>query len=171
VTYYPNYPSSTRLGAFCLPEDDNLKDQLLYQAKITERSNNLKALDYMLGGLGIAFGLSLIWLALVQFIPKAVYWIALLTAALMLLVAMLVFFIGSGNTLVEGQGWAILLGIICLALLVAVVLYAIFNRKQIYLVGCFLEIAGDYLKQNWSTLIWVPIFIGLTFLFGLLTVF
>lgn len=92
----------------------------------------------MLAGLGIAFGLSIIWVILVQLVPKAVYWIALIIAALMLFVAMLVFFIGSGNTLVEGQGWAILLGIVCLALLVAVVLYAVFNRKQIYLVGCFL---------------------------------
>lgn len=64
-----------------------------------------------------------------------------------------------------------MLGLVCLAFLVAVILYAIFNRKQIYIVGCFLEIAGDYLKQHWSTLIWVPIFIGITFLFGLLVVF
>lgn len=92
----------------------------------------------MLGGLGIAFGISIIWLFLVQFLPKAMYWIALLTAAIMLFVSMLVFFIGSGNTLVEGQGWAILLGLICLGFLVAVILYSIFNRKQIYLVGCFL---------------------------------
>lgn len=54
----------------------------------------------MLGGLGIAFGLSIIWLIVVQFLPKAAYWIALLIAAVMLLVAMLVFFIGSGNTLI-----------------------------------------------------------------------
>lgn len=92
----------------------------------------------MLGGLGIAFGISIIWLFLVQFLPKAMYWIALLIAAIMLFVSMLVFFIGSGNTLVEGQGWAILLGLICLGLLVAVILYSIFNRRQIYLVGCFL---------------------------------
>ncbi len=92
----------------------------------------------MLGGLGIAFGISIIWLLIVQFLPKAAFWIALLIAALMLFVAMLVFFIGSGNTLVDGQGWAIIMGLICLGMLVIVVLYSIFNRRQIYLVGCFL---------------------------------
>jgi hypothetical protein len=94
-------------------------------------------------GVGISFGLSLIWLALVQFFPKAVFWIALLIAAFILFVAMLVFFIGSGNTLVDGQGWAIIFGIVCLGLLIAVILYGIFNRKAIYLTGCFLEVAGE----------------------------
>jgi len=51
---------------------------------------------------------------------------------------MLVFFIGSGNTLVDGQGWAIIFGLIFLGLLIAVILYGIFNRKAIYLAGCFL---------------------------------
>lgn len=31
--------------------------------------------------------------------------------------------------------------------------------------------AASYLRQHWSTLIWVPIFIGITFLFGLLVAF
>ena len=31
--------------------------------------------------------------------------------------------------------------------------------------------AGDELKKNWSTLIWAPIFIAISFLFGLLLVF
>ena len=66
------------------------------------------------------------------------FWVALLIAAFMLFVTMLVFFIGSGNTLVDGQGWAIIFGIICLGLLIAVILYGVFNRKAIYLAGCFL---------------------------------
>ena len=89
-------------------------------------------------GVAISFGISLLWLTLVQCFPKAMFWVALIVAAFMLFVCMLVFFIGSGNTLVDGQGWAIILGIICLGLLVAVLLYGYFNRKSIYLAGCFL---------------------------------
>ena len=93
-------------------------------------------------GVGISFGLALLWLVLVQFFPKAMFWVALVIAAFILFVSMLVFFIGSGNTLVDGQGWAIIFGLIFLGLLVAVIIYGIFNRKAIYLAGCFLEVAG-----------------------------
>lgn len=66
------------------------------------------------------------------------FWVALILAAIMLFIAMLVFFIGSGDTLVDGKGWAIICGIICLVLLIIIIGYAIFNRKQIYIGGCFL---------------------------------
>ena len=89
-------------------------------------------------GLWIAFVLSIIWLVLVQFLPKAMYWVGLILALFMLLVAMFVFWIGSGNTLVEGQGWAIILGIICLVLFVVLILYSWVHRKQIYITACFL---------------------------------
>jgi len=122
-------------------------------------------------GLGISFGLSLLWLVLVQLLPFAMFWVALVIAAFMLFVTMLVFFIGSGNTLVDGKGWAIILGIVCLALFVTVLLYGFFNRKSIYLAGCFLQVAGQQLRNKWSVLIWVPIFIAISFLFGLLLAF
>lgn len=171
ISYYPNYPSSTRLGAFCLPSNTQLKDQLLYNAGIQTRFNNLHAINYLLMGVWIAFVLSLIWLVLVQFIPKYIYWLALVIALFMLIVAMFVFFIGSGNTLSQSQGWDIVLGILCLALAAVLVFYSIKNRKQIYVTGCFLEIAGEYLKKHLSTLIWVLIFIGITFLFGFILTF
>jgi hypothetical protein len=122
-------------------------------------------------GLWIAFVLSIIWLVLVQFLPKYIYWVALLLAVFMLTVAMFVFFIGSGNTLVEGRGWAIVLGIVCLALLVVVLLYSWVHRKQIYITGCFLEISSSFLRQHLTILIWVPIFVALTFLFGFILSF
>jgi hypothetical protein len=171
LTYYPNTPVSNRLGSFCLPTDPTLRSQLLASAGLSSKFNNIKALDYLLVGVGISFGLSIIWLLLVQFLPKAMFWVALLLAAVMLFIAMLVFLIGAGSTLVDGQGWAIIIGIVCLVLLVAVVLYAFLNRKQIYLAGCFLEVASESLKEHLSTLIWVPIFIALSFLFGWLLVF
>ena len=138
VTYYPNYPSSTRLGSFCLPQNTQLKDNLFYKAGINQRFNNLHALNYLFMGLWIAFVLSLIWLALVQCFPKAVYWIGLILALFMLLVGMFVFWIGSGNTLVEGQGWAIIMGLICLGVFIILILYSWWHRKQIYITGCFL---------------------------------
>ena len=122
-------------------------------------------------GVWIAFLLSIIWLVLVQFLPKAIYWVGMILAIVMLVIAMFVFWIGSGNTLVQGQGWAIFLGIVCLALIVIIILYSWFHRKQIYITGCFLEIAGTYLRQHLSTLIWIPIFVVITFLFGFLLVF
>lgn len=138
MAYYPNYPSSTRLGSFCLPSDPTLKNQLLYDAGIERRFNSLHALNYLFMGVWIAFVLSLIWLVLVQCLPKIIYWIAMVLALFLLVVAMFVFFIGSGNTLVNGQGWAILLGIVCLVLAVVIVLYSWTHRKQIYITGCFL---------------------------------
>ena len=89
-------------------------------------------------GLWIAFVLSLIWLLLVQCFPNAIYWVALILSLFMLLVAMFVFWIGSGNTLVQGRGWAIILGICCLALFIVLILYSWSHRKQIYITGCFL---------------------------------
>jgi len=121
-----------------MPSDPALKDQLLYNAGIKSRFDNLHAINYLFMGLWIAFVLSLIWLALVHFLPKYIYWIALIIALFMLIVAMFVFFIGSGNTLSQSTGWDIVLGIVCLALAVILVLYSIFHRKHIYITGCFL---------------------------------
>ena len=154
-----------------MPSDPTLKDQLLYNAGITQRFDNLHAINYLLMGVWIAFVLSLIWLALVQFLPKYIYWIALIIALFMLIVTMFVLFIGSGNTLSGSTGWDIVLGILCLVMAVILVLYSITHRKQIYITGCFLEISGEYIKRHWTTLIWVPIFVGLTFLFGFILTF
>ena len=82
-----------------MPTDPALKDQLLYNAGIATRFNNLHSIGYLFMGVWIAFVLSLIWLALVQFLPKFIYWIAMIIALFMLIVAMFVLFIGSGNTL------------------------------------------------------------------------
>jgi len=87
------------MGALCLPEDENSKNQLLTNANIDYLYNSVKALSYLLLGVGIAFGLSLIWFGLAHFLPKIAVWLAIILAAVLLLLTAIIFFIASSTHL------------------------------------------------------------------------
>lgn len=57
----------------------------------------MKAIDYLLIGLAIAFGISLFWMLLVQFLPKFAIWVMFIFSAVLLIIASVIAFYGSGN--------------------------------------------------------------------------
>lgn len=106
----------------------------------------MKALEYLLLGVGIAFALSLIWMLLTQCLSKIAVWVALILAAALLLVTAIIFFVASGDHLAEGQGWAIVLGIVCVLLMLLIIYYACFHANQIKACAAFIQIGARCIK-------------------------
>lgn len=171
VGYYPNYPSSSRLGAFCLPSDTSAKQQLFSNSKLYTRWDSLKSMDYLLAGVGISIGIALIWMLLVCFLPKIMVYVAFVLAIILLLITAIVFFTASKGPLSDSTGWDIFLGIICIIVLLILLFYLVVHRNRLAVCGAFLENASLFLRENCLVFLYIPIFIVLTFLFGILIVF
>ena len=71
----------------------------------------------------------------------------------------------------KGSGWAILAGVLCIIFVLVFLIYLILHRERISIAGSFLKTTAKYLKSNFLLFLYIPVYIGLTFLFGLLTVF
>lgn len=171
INYYPNYASNSALGAFCLPSDENLKNKLISDAGLDQKFNAIKAIDYLLTGLGIAFGFSIIWMLIVQFLPKYAIWMMFFISAALLIVAACISFIGSGSHFAENQGLAIFFGIIFVFFFLLLVYYLCVHRRQLEICSCFLEIAADCFKENLTSVLYILLFIILTISFVVLLVF
>jgi hypothetical protein len=138
IDYYPNYPSSSSLGPLCLPEDDGLKALLLSKAGVGSRFNAEKGVSMALIGLGVAFGLALLWMGVVQFFPKAAVWVAFVVASILLIIAALLCFLGANSHFAENKGLAIFFGILFVVFLGLLLLYVCLHKQQLSLCGCFL---------------------------------
>lgn len=170
-TYYPNYPSSSTLGPLCLPEDENLKALLLEEAGMGSRFNAERAIDMVLIGLGVAFGLALLWMLLVQFLPRVAVWAAFAIAALLLVVGAVLFFVGADSHFADNKGLAIFFAILFLLFFALLVFYVCLHKRQLEVCGCFLEVAADCLRENLSSVLHLLLFTALTVLFIVLLVF
>jgi hypothetical protein len=170
-TYYPNYPSSSSLGPLCLPEDDNLKALLLDQAGLGGRFNAEEAVKMVLIGLGIAFGLAILWMVFVQFLPRVAVWAAFAIAAVLLIVGAVLFFLGANTHFADNSGLAIFFGILCLLFFALLVFYVCLHKRQLDICGCFLEVATDCLRDNLSGVLHLLLFTALSVLFIVLLVF
>jgi len=122
-------------------------------------------------GLGIATGISLIWMILVQFLPKIMVWVAFILAIILLVITAIVFLIDNSTKLNHVNGWAIFIAIVCLILALVLIFYVVVHRRRIKICGAFLKHATTMLKENCKTFLYIPLFMLLTFLFGVLTVF
>jgi hypothetical protein len=119
----------------------------------------------------ISVGLSAIVLLLTIFIPRFVIWIVTGLAIVLLIISAIIFLINNNTTLQKGSGWAVFTGILCILFVLVFLIYLIFHREKIELAGRVLQLSSKFIRTNFQIIIYVPIYIGLTFLFGLLTVF
>lgn len=60
---------------------------------------------------------------------------------------------------------------VCILILALIVFYAVCHRKQLDICAKFLEISGESLSTHWQIFLYIPIFILVTFVFGILLVF
>lgn len=125
----------------------------------------------LLIGVGVTFGLALLWMLLVQFLPRAAVWIALGVSAALLLLAAVYCFLGAHSHFSEDSGLAIVVGIVFILFFLLIILYVCFHKRQVELCGCFLEVATDCLRDNLRSLLYLLLFISLTILFIVLLVF
>lgn len=63
------------------------------------------------------------------------------------------------------------MGLLCIAIMIAIIFYACVFRARLSVAGAFLEQATKFVSENKKTLLWIPLFIIFTFLFGILIVF
>lgn len=171
LIYYPNYPSVNSLGEFCLPENENEKNKLLYKANLFERWNSQKAIDLLLWGLLISFGLSFLITIFGLLLPKVIIWVVTVLALISLGATGIIFLLNNKTTLERGSGWVILAAVLCALFVFVFLVYLIFHRQKITIAGSFLKTTSSYLKSNLLLFAYIPAYIGLTFLFGILTVF
>ncbi len=129
IGYYPTYPSSTNLGTYCLPTNENAKYTLLANIHLDNQFNAMKAMDYLFIGLAISFGLSLLWIILVQFLPKFTIWVIFILSAVLLIIASIIAFYGSGNHFAEDKGWAIFFGVVLILFFILLVYYVCTHYK------------------------------------------
>lgn len=131
----------------------------------------MKALDYLLIGLAISFGLSLFWMLLVHFLPYFSIWVVCILSSIFLIIASVIAFYGSTNHFAESKGWAIFFGIVFVILLILLISYVCINYKQLQICSCFIDIATDCLRSNLASLLFILLFAALTVLFCILLVF
>lgn len=90
--------------------------------------------------------IALIWMILVQFLPKIMVWVAFALAIIMLIITAIVFLIDSNTRMSHIKGWAIAIAVICLILALMLIFYVIVHRRRIKICGAFLKHAASMLK-------------------------
>jgi hypothetical protein len=144
--FYPTHPDNNRLGAYCMPDDPDLRDIVSANSGLANHWNLLWAIDYLLLGLLISSALGFAWMMMVQYCPKVMVWAAIFLAIILLIVTGVLFFVQMNKALSEAPVWAIIIGVICLLLVVVFVFYLIKHRRRISLCAEFIENASAMLK-------------------------
>lgn len=80
-----------------MPTDSTAQSQLMANSNLYTKWNDLQAIKYLLAGVGISIGLALFWMILVQCFPRAMVWIAVVLAVILLLIMAIVLFTGNGS--------------------------------------------------------------------------
>lgn len=93
--YYPNYPLSDRVGTYCLPEDEAIRNRLIQSTGMNLFNDLLKAIDILLISFGVSIGLSILWMILVQYLPQVMVWVAFGLAFVLLIITAIVFLVDS----------------------------------------------------------------------------
>lgn len=108
---------------------------------------------------------------LALFLPKFIIWVVTAFAIALLGLTAVIFFLNNNTTLQKGSAWAIFVGVLCIIFILVFLFYLVLHRERIQIAGAFLQVTSRYIKNNFLLFIYIPIYIGLTFLFGILTVF
>ena len=171
LDFYPNYPESDRLGAYCMPEDETARNKLIEDVKLNTYSDTVEAIDYILIGLAASVFLGLLYLIGNQCFPKVIVWFGFSHAILLLVIVGIVFAVDSNGPLKHVKGWVIAIIIIAIIMIAILHFYFFLHRRRLEYCGVFIEHASQMMKEHCSLFLYIPIFIALTFLFCILIVF
>jgi hypothetical protein len=109
-------------------------------------SDALTAISILLISFGIAIGLSVIWMLLVQYCHGIMIWIAFILAIVLLIFIAVVLFTNAGSTLLGAKGWAIFAGVLALIIALLIIFYIIIHRKRIKYCSAFLKNAAQMIS-------------------------
>lgn len=144
---------------------------MLVKAGLDTKFNAISSIGYLLKGIAITFGIALIWLLVVQFLPHVAIFLAFFISAVLLIIAAIIAFTGANTHFSDFKGWAIFFGVVFVLLLILLIYYVCAHKKQLKLCGCFLDVAGDCFKKNLTILLFVLLFLALTVGFIVLIIF
>jgi hypothetical protein len=141
------------------------------KAGLDQKFNAISSIGYLLKGIAITFGIAIIWLLVVQFLPHIAIFLALFISAALLIIAAIITFTGASTHFSDFKGWAIFFGVVFLLLLILLIYYVCAHKRQLKLCGCFLDVAGDCFKKNLTIILFVLLFLVLTVGFIILIIF
>jgi hypothetical protein len=157
---YTSQVDFTRLGGFCAPVDSASKDRLMKTANLEQKWNFLNIYDCIRISLLISLGMGIIWMLLVQCIPRAMSAVITVLAIISLAVLGIVFL--SGKVTRAGTWVTVLIGVGLLVVALMFACFLCFYRLRNKLISIFLEWATYFLKENCMLFLYTFIFMGLT---------
>lgn len=161
VNTYPSSPQFQRLGGYCGPNSEATRDKLVQNLNLQDKWKFLNTYDIIKYSLLIALALGLIWMILVQILPKIMAIAAIFLGSLTLLALGLIFIIDNPS---GWQNYGPLKYIIAGLLLFFGLLFFVTQfcyLKRVKLTGIFLSYAAKFLIQKPVNFVFIPIFMVL----------
>lgn len=161
TTIYQSNVGFDRLGGFCTPMDSSAQSLLLRSANLQNNWNFLDIIDTVLISMLISFGIGVIWIILVQLIPRIMAAVAIYLAILTLIGLGILLLVDTSINV--SQTLKIIVAILLIILSLLFASYLCFYRKRNSLIGIFLDWGTKCLRQRIVYVFYIIIFIIFTF--------
>lgn len=149
-----------RLGGFCAPLDSASKEKLMKTANLDQKQNFLHVYDCIRISLLIALGLGMLWILLVQCLPRIMTTIVSVFGIIALAFLGIIFLTGK---VAKVSSWiTVLIGLALLGTSVMFTCFLCFYRLRNKLIGIFLDWATYFFKEHCLYFFYIFIFIALT---------
>lgn len=143
VSYYDSYADVGRIGAFCLPANEELRNQLLENAGLQSKNLFMNSIDVIQLCLLFAVALSIVYLCMIQCCARAMTKV-IVGLALVILVALTVcLFIYPTDHPAK-----VPLAIIIIVLFLVLACSYFEHRREIDMLGIFMEHSTKVLKDD-----------------------
>lgn len=150
------------MGGYCAPNSESARDKLVQNLNLQSKWDFLNTYDVIRMSLAVALLIGIIWMSLVQCMPKYMAVAAILLGSITLIAAGILLIVDNPPRGWESVGawryviaaFLLIFGIIFFAML------CLFKRR-IKITGVFLSYASKFLAQKPINFIFIPIFIAL----------
>lgn len=168
---YNSTAEVNRLGGYCIPTDKYLYSRALRNYNIKEKLDFIQSYDNVKISLGVALLMGVIFLVLVQCLPKTMSWLTIALAAVGCLVLAVVLLCDKSASLRAYHGWIVFISVLLLLLALGLVLNLLWNSYSVKVSGIFLDYSARMLRQNCFMLAWLLVFLLLSAALVALTIF
>lgn len=142
VNIYQTSSQFQRLGGFCAPTDEAARDKLIKNAGLQGKWNFLGTYDVMRISLLLALGIGIVWMILVQVIPRIMAPAAIFMGSLLLLTAGVLLFADNAHGWEGLEAWRIIIAVFLILFSVLFFAMLCFYRRRVKTAGVLLHYAG-----------------------------
>lgn len=157
---YESDVSFDRLGGFCAPTDQAAQDTLVKTTNLQDKYSFLDIFDSVLYSLLIALGVGLLWVFLVQCLPRPMTSVVTVLAVLVLAAIGVILLVDGHSGL--PTGWRIAIAVVFLLVALLFFSFLCFYRKRNRLIGVFIDWSTRYFSQHFPHIFWTFVFILFT---------